>query len=83
MITMSDALRLIERRRDDDFEEVATRIDEVIGAKGPAMVAFKTEPEIQNTPIREQPRGATRRTPEAVPRPGPGPVAGHPGGSGH
>ena len=50
----------------DDLEEFAMQIDEVMGAKGPVMVAIKTEPEIQNTPIRERPRGATRRTPEAI-----------------
>ncbi len=43
-----------------------TRIDEVMGAKGPVMVANKAKPEIQNAPIWERPRGATRRTPEAI-----------------
>ena len=37
-----------------------------MGGKGPIMVAIKTEPEIQNTPIWERPWGATRRTPAAI-----------------
>ena len=37
-----------------------------MGAKGPVMGANKAEPEIQNAPIWERPRGAARRTPEAI-----------------
>ena len=50
----------------DDLEEFTTSVDEVMDGKGPVLVSIKTEPEIENTPIWERTRGATRRTPEAI-----------------
>lgn len=49
----------------DDLEDFATSIDEIFAARGPVMIALKSEPVIENTPEEMRPRVA-RRTPEAI-----------------
>ena len=48
----------------DDFEEFATRIDEVFEAEGPVFVTLKTRPEIQGGSVDS--RTSSRRTPQAA-----------------
>ncbi|MQG59647.1 MAG: hypothetical protein FI709_17255, partial [SAR202 cluster bacterium] len=48
----------------DDFEEFATRIDEVFEAEGPVFITLKTRPEIQGGPVDS--RTSARRTPQAA-----------------
>ena len=49
----------------DDLEDFATSIDEIFAARGPVMIALKSEPVIENTPQEMRPR-VTRRTPQAI-----------------
>jgi len=48
----------------DDFEEFATRIDEVFDATGPVFITLKTRPEIMDGPVDS--RTSARRTPQAA-----------------
>lgn len=49
----------------DDLEDFATSIDEIFAARGPVMIALKSEPVIENTPEEMRPR-VVRRTPQAI-----------------
>ncbi len=48
----------------DDLEDLVTRIDEVLGHKGPVLASIKTTPVIDPLPLPQ--RGPSRRTPEAM-----------------
>ena len=64
--TLAEAAGYASAFEFEDLEELATSMDRLMSATGPVLVALKTEPEIENTPVNLRPRGRVRRTPEII-----------------
>ena len=50
----------------DDLEEFATSIDEVMSTKGPVLVSFRADPELELPSVYQQPGGMVRSIAEAA-----------------
>ncbi|MDP6402197.1 MAG: thiamine pyrophosphate-dependent enzyme [SAR202 cluster bacterium] len=51
----------------DDLEDFTTRLDEVMGTRGPVLVSIKTEPAVFNSPSWTYPVGHIRFERQAIP----------------